>query len=384
MTQLLLRFFVKDPHDSPAGRAAIGRLAGLTGICCNVLLFLGKLLVGIAVGSIAVMADAFNNLSDAASSLVTLLGFHLAQRPADADHPFGHARYEYLAALAVNVLILVVGLELAKTSIQKILLPAPLETDVLANALLLSAIGVKLWMYRFYKKLGTEIQSPVLLASGEDSRNDVTATTVVLISCLIYQVFGVLLDGYAGLGVAVFILISGVKAFGETLSPLLGTRPSDALVQQLNELVLSHEKVLGVHDLMIHDYGPGQCFATIHAEVSAQEDSLHTHDLLEDIEEDALQRLHVHLVIHCDPVVENNAELEHLRALTDRCAAALDSRLSVHDLHLANHEGVEKLVFDVAIPYSMDCNPAELETQLCAALREQGVQTDILIHLDRT
>lgn len=384
MTQFLLKRFVKEPHASPAGRSAIGALAGITGIGCNVLLFAVKLLIGLLADSIAILADAFNNLSDAASSLVTLLGFRLAKRPADAGHPFGHARYEYLAAMAVSAMILVLGIELCISSIKKIMNPVPPEAGLLTDCLLLGAIGLKFWMSRFYRTTGNQIHSPALLASSLDSRNDVLATGAVLACCLIYQFTGWVLDGIAGLGVAIFILISGAKALRDTVSPLLGSSPDAELVEKLNELVLSHEKVLGVHDLLIHDYGPGQCFASLHAEVSAGDDALHIHDILEDIEEDAMQRLNVHLVIHCDPVVENDPELERLRCLTEQAAAEIDSKFTVHDLHLANHEGVQKLVFDLAVPYEMDCDDADLEHRLTAALHSQGIQTEILIHTDRT
>lgn len=384
MTQFLLKRFVKEPHTSPAGRSAIGALAGITGIGCNVLLFAVKLLTGLLSGSIAILADAFNNLSDAASSLVTLLGFRLAKRPADSDHPYGHARYEYLAALAVSAMILLLGAELCKSSIDKILHPVPPEATILTDVLLLGAIGLKFWMSRFYRTAGELIHSPALLASSLDSRNDVLTTGAVLICCLIHQGTGWVLDGLAGLGVAIFILVSGAKSLKDTISPLLGPSPDAELVEKLNALVLSHEKVLGVHDLLIHDYGPGQCFASLHAEVSAGDNALHIHDILEDIEEDAMQRLNVHLVIHCDPVVENDPELARLRCLTEQAAAQLDPQFTVHDLHLANHEGIEKLVFDLAVPYEMDCDSADLEERLISALRDQGIDTQILIHMDRT
>lgn len=382
MTQFLLNRFVKQPLHTAAGRNALGQMAGITGIGCNLLLFLGKLLAGLAVGSIAIAADAFNNLSDAASSLMTLLGFRLAKRPADTDHPYGHARYEYLAALAVSVLILLLGVELAKSSVTRIFRPEPVETGLLSYLVLVGSMGLKFWMSRFYKTLGCKISSPVLMASSEDSRNDVLTTAAVLLCCILYQIFGLNLDGIAGLAVAVFILISGIRSVKDTVSPLLGQQADSELVEALRQLILSHEKVKGIHDLLIHDYGPGQCFASVHAEVSAKEDTLHIHDILEDIEEDALQKLQVHLVIHCDPVVENSPELEHLQALTRQAAAAIDPRLSVHDLHQANHEGVEKLVFDLEVPYDLDCPHEQLEQQMKAALQSGGVTTEILIHID--
>ncbi|MBR2062131.1 MAG: cation transporter, partial [Anaerotignum sp.] len=274
MTKLLLRLFVKnyENKEDMAVRHSVGKLAGATGIVCNMILFLGKLLAGILAGSVAIIADAVNNLSDASSSVVTLLGFRLAQQPADQDHPYGHARYEYLSGLMVAVLILVIGIELVKSSVGKIIHPEAIDFSAVTIGILIVSILVKCWMSMFFRKLGKHIHSLTLEATSVDSRNDMISTAAVLIGCLAGYLFDVKIDGYVGLAVAVFILHSGVTIVRETISPLLGEQADEELVRKIKAIVYSNEEVLNVHDLLIHDYGPGRCFASIHAEVSARKD----------------------------------------------------------------------------------------------------------------
>lgn len=355
MTKLLLRLFVKGAQnpDDPAVRLAVGKLAGVVGILCNGLLCLGKVLVGTLSGSVAIVADGVNNLSDAASSVVTLLGFRMAQQPADADHPYGHARYEYISGLVVAALILVIGADLAQSSVEKILSPEPVDTAPVLFGVLIGSILVKLWMSRFFAGLGRHIQSTTLQATSVDSRNDVIASAAVLAGCLVEKFAHLTVDGYVGLAVAAFILWSGVGIARETISPLLGQGADRGLAEQLSALVLSHEKVLGLHDLLVHDYGPGQCFASVHVEMSAQEDPLVCHDIIDDIECQALEELHVHLVIHYDPVVEDDAEWNQMRQAVEATAAALSPRLSVHDFRLVRGAKGTKVVFDLAVPYDM-------------------------------
>ena len=285
MTGLLLRLFVKNHNDTenPVVRSAYGKLAGAVGIVCNLLLFAGKLLAGILSGSVAVTADAVNNLSDASSSLVTLLGFKLAERPADEEHPYGHARIEYISGLVVAALILLIGAELAKSSFSKILHPETVEFSLLTLGVLIGSILVKLWMALFCRKLGRRIDSTTLLATSADSRNDVISTAAVLVGCLAGYFFDVKLDGYIGMAVALFIIWSGCSIAKDTINPLLGERASEELVRNISDLILSHEKILGIHDLMVHDYGPGNCFASVHAEMDSAEDPLICHDIIDDI-----------------------------------------------------------------------------------------------------
>lgn len=312
MTELLLRLFVKNHRDTenPAVRTAVGKLAGIVGIVCNAVLFLGKLTAGLLCGSVSVLADALNNLSDASSSVITLLAFRMAGRPADKDHPYGHARYEYLSGLIVSILILLVGGGLVKSSVEKILSPASTAFSVLTFLTLICSVGIKLWMCLSQRALGKKIRSNALLAASADSRNDVIATSVVLLSCLAEYFLHINIDGWAGLAVALFIFYSGARLAREAVSPLLGERADEELTGKIEMLVRSDEKFLGVHDLLVHDYGPGQCFASVHVEVSPDETITDCHDRIDAIERRAMEELNVHLVIHCDPT-ERQSEEDH-------------------------------------------------------------------------
>lgn len=366
MTGLLLRLFVRDYQNtaSPAVRGAYGKLAGVVGIVCNLLLFVGKLLAGLLAGSVAIMADAVNNLSDAASSVVTLLGFKLAERPADEEHPYGHARMEYLSGLIVAGLILVIGVELGKSSLKKILNPELVDVSWLTFAVLLLSIAVKLWMALFCTRLGRRIGSAALAATAADSRNDVISTAAVLLGCLAGRVFHLAIDGYVGLAVALFIIWSGCGVAKDTISPLLGEQADEELVRQIRDLILSHEKILGLHDLMVHDYGPGQCFASVHVEMDREEDPLLCHDIIDDIEHDALRELRVHLVIHYDPIVTDDAELNRMRELVQRELAEIDHRLTVHDFRMVHGPGHTNLIFDLALPFDMKERKLELKRRI--------------------
>ena len=299
MINLLSRLLIRDyqNYQNAAVRSSYGKLAGAVGIFCNVLLFGAKLLIGTVSGSVSITADAVNNLSDASSSVVTLLGFKLAEKPADQDHPYGHARIEYLSGLIVAAMILVIGVELVKTSIGKILHPQAVEFSAALAAILLLSILLKLWMAHFNRTLGRRIGSETLIATAADSRNDVISTAAVLISCIIGQVSGLKIDGWTGLLVALFILYSGISIAKDTIDPLLGEAPNDELVRMISEEIGTYDKVLGIHDLMVHDYGPGRRFASVHVEMDSREDPLICHDIIDDIERDFLTRHNIHLVI---------------------------------------------------------------------------------------
>lgn len=366
MTGLLLRLFVKNYRDTenPKVRGSYGKLAGMVGIVCNLLLFAGKLIAGLLSGSVAITADAVNNLSDASSSLVTILGFKLAERPADEEHPYGHARIEYLSGLAVAALILIIGFELGKSSVEKIIHPEAVAFSWLTLAVLLASILVKLWMSLFCKKLGRKINSSTLTATAADSRNDVISTAAVLIGCLVGHFFGLQIDGYIGVLVALFILWSGIVIAKETISPLLGEQADEELVKRIADLIQSHDKILGIHDLMVHDYGPGQCFASVHAEMDSRENPLDCHDIIDDIERDALQELRVHLVIHYDPIVTDDEELNQMRSLVDSELKQIDSRLTMHDFRMVRGPGHTNLIFDLVIPFSMEDRKKELKKRI--------------------
>lgn len=385
MTELLLKLFVKDYHKAelPAVRASIGKLAGVVGIVCNSLLFVFKLVAGLVSGSVSIIADAVNNLSDASSSLVTLIGFKLAQRPADKDHPYGHARYEYLSGFIVSGLIFVIGIELAKSSVEKIVNPEAVELSVLSVGVLVASILLKLWMSLFCRNLGKRIDSTTLQATSVDSRNDVISTTAVLAGFVIGYLFNIKIDGYIGLGVALFIIYSGIALAKETISPLLGEQADEKLVDDISELVLSHDKIIGMHDLLVHDYGPGKCFASVHAELNADEDPLVCHDIIDDIERNVLEQLSVHLVIHYDPVVIDDEELNYMRNVVVDIIIGFDSRLSLHDFRMVRGAKRTKLVFDLVIPYSMEEEKHQLKEKIDKGIKSEGKHYDAVICFDK-
>ena len=354
MTKLLIRLFVKESDKTSAqGRAQVGRLSGAVGIVCNALLFGAKILVGTLSGSLAITADAMNNLMDASSSVVTLVGFKLAERPADEDHPYGHARFEYLSGLTVAALILLVGVELAKGSLDKILHPAAVDMSGVTVGVLAGSIALKFWLSRFNTKLGKLIGSGTLEATAADSRNDCIATGAVLLSALLQMFTPWRLDGWFGMAVALFILYSGVGLARETISPLLGEAASPELRKLIAETVAAHPKVLGFHDLMVHDYGPGQRFGSLHVEMDSREEPLLCHDIIDDLERECLQKHNVHLVIHYDPIVTGDEILERRCTQVTQILLAYDSRLSIHDFRMVPGPGHTNLIFDVARPQDL-------------------------------
>ncbi len=384
MTKLLLKLFVKDHQNiaDPSVRAAIGKLAGLTGAVCNLLLATGKLVLGLLLGSVSITADGVNNLTDGASSAVTFLGFRMAQSPADKEHPYGHARYEYLSGLTVAVLILLVGVELVKSSVSKIFQPVSSDIGPVTIAILVGTALVKLWMAGFYRSLGRQVNSLTLLAAATDSRNDILATAAVLAGCLVQVAFRVNVDGYVGLALAIFILYSGVAVIRSTVSPLLGQRADSGLVEQIRSQILSHGQVLGIHDLLVHDYGPGQCYASVHVELSAEEDPLYCHDIIDEIEWEVLRELNVHLVIHYDPVVQNDAEQNEMQKTVQAILQGMDGRLSIHDFRLVRGASQTKLVFDLSVPYDRTAGREQIKAGLDAALRERNLTYQTVIHFD--
>ena len=374
MTELLLRLFVRK-SDPERYRAGAGRLSGVVGIVCNGLLCAMKLLVGTVSGSVSITADAMNNLSDASSSIVTLLGFKLSEKPADEDHPYGHARYEYLSGLAVAAMIVVIGFELLKTSIDKILNPTPTEFSLWVVVVLLGSIAVKLWMSRFNRILGRRIDSTALLATAADSRNDVVSTAAVLLASAVEAVSGWRIDGIMGLGVAVFILHSGILLGRDTISPLLGENASPELRQQIIDILRSDKKVLGYHDLMVHDYGPGQRFASVHVEMDYREDPLKCHTRIDDLERQCLERHRIHLVIHYDPIVVGDLELDAMRTKVNVILHTIDQRLSIHDFRMVKSDGHIKLIFDMVVPSDLMGQKNTVKETLDGKLNENSPNT---------
>ena len=383
MTKLLMYLVGAKDTSTVKSYGRIGKLAGSTGIVCNLLLFGFKLFVGVITGAVSVVADALNNLSDAASSLVTLLGFRLAQQPADRDHPYGHARYEYLSGLMIAVMILVIGVELVKSSFEKIFNPAGVTFTAVSVIILLCSIGVKLWMARFYFSLAKITGSATLKAAGVDSRNDVIASAAVLIGCILQWQFAWKIDGYIGLAVAAFIIYSGIGVAKETISPLLGEKADPKLTEDIGKLILSHDKVLGIHDLLVHDYGPGRCYASVHVEISAEEDPLMCHDVIDHIECEALEALNVHLVIHYDPVLENDAEWTEMRQLIEELVDQISPEYSVHDFRLVRGAANTKLVFDLATPYCDGMDAHKIKETLDHQLEQRQLDYRTIIRFDQ-
>ena len=370
MTNLLLRLFVKDCENTsdPGVRAKIGSMSGAVGILCNVLLFGFKLLAALLSGSVSIMADALNNLSDASGSIVTLVGFRLAGQPADEKHPYGHARIEYLSGLAVSVLIILIGFELAKSSLDKILHPAAVEFTWVTAVVLLASVAVKFWMFLFNRKLGNRIQSASLHATAADSRNDCITTSAVLLAAVVERLTSLRVDGWMGIAVALFILYSGWNLARETISPLLGENADEELRQKIVDYIASQPRVLGYHDLMVHDYGPGQRFASLHVEMDKNEDPMLCHELIDDMERECLQSHNVHLVIHYDPVVTDDPELTRLREAVKSLLVIKDPRLSIHDFRMVSGEGHTNLIFDVALPLELRGQEAAIRSGLEKAL----------------
>lgn len=370
MTELLLKAFVKNSGDlsSSSVRASVGMLSGVVGIICNVLLFALKLLVGTAVGSVSITADAMNNLSDASSSIVTLIGFRLAKMPADEDHPYGHARYEYLSGLAVAAMIIVIGFELGKTSLEKIINPSAVELTVPAGIVLIGSVAMKVWLCIFNGRLGKKINSSALLATSADSRNDAVATSVVFLAGIVELIFHIQIDGIMGLLVALFILYSGVNLAKETISPLLGENASPELKELIIKVMRTCPEVLGYHDLMVHDYGPGQRFASIHVEMDHKADPLYCHELIDTLERNCLEEHNIHLVIHYDPVVTGDEELDRLRHIVTELLRAQDDRISIHDFRMVKGEKQTNLIFDIALPAELMPKKKEVKAKLDSCL----------------
>lgn len=331
-------------------RARIGKLSGAVGIICNCLLAAGKLIVGHMTSSMSITADGLNNLSDGASSIVTLLGFKLAEKPADRKHPYGHARIEYIAGLTVAVMILFIGLELGKSSVQKFINPAPIEFSFTAVWVLCASILVKLFMMLFNLKMGRRINSNTLLATAADSRNDVMTTSAVLAASIVEHFYDVRIDGVMGIAVSLFILYSGIKLAGETMSPLLGEGANPELQKQITDYINGCPMVLGCHDLMVHDYGPGRRYASIHVEIDKNEDPMACHARIDRMERECLKNYGTHLVIHYDPVVTDDPEVNSTKRLVNTIIKVRDSRLTIHDFRMKDDGESVKMSFDMVLP----------------------------------
>ena len=371
MISLLAKRLIKNLDDtgSAAVRKAYGTLCGAVGICLNILLFAGKFFAGTVSGSIAITADAFNNLSDAGSSAVTLLGFQLGGQKADKDHPFGHGRIEYLSGLVVAMLIVLMGFELAKSSVRKIRSPAPVDSSPLVLCILAASVCVKLYMFFYNRAGGKKYDSPAMIATAMDSLSDCVATTAVLIATLVGRFTGWLVDGWCGIVVAVFILWSGLNAGKETLDPLLGRPPTPEFVDHIRDLVMSHPKVIGIHDLIVHDYGPGRVMISLHAEVSASENVLELHDEIDNVEKEVKERLGCDAVIHMDPIVTDDGVTEETRERVAALVHCIDDQINIHDFRMVAGPTHTNVIFDAVVPFQFRLSDEDVERKIKTAVR---------------
>lgn len=385
MTNLLLKLFIKNYKNTadPMIRRKYINLGSITGILCNIVLFVIKLSIGLLAGSVSIMADAFNNLTDIGSSVVTIIGFRLSIKPADKEHPFGHGRFEYMSAMLVAIIILLVGFELLKSSVEKIFSPTDLKVEFYTIILLCISVIIKLWMFLFNKKLGKSINSSGLIATAQDSINDSIATFAVLISIIICSIFKINIDPYMGIIVALFILYSGIKTIKETLDPLLGMPPEKETIDAIATMVLANENFVGIHDLIVHNYGPGRSFASLHVEVPSNADIVACHEDIDACEKEIHNTLGIEVVIHMDPIaVDDENTIKTKEAVID-AIKKYDSRLSVHDFRMVNGEEQINLIFDVVVPNEIKLKDSEIKAKIDEICKQIDTRYVTVLTLDK-
>lgn len=386
MTNLLIKFFVKDSKNTgdPIVRKRYGYLGAFTGIVLNILLFIGKLTAGILSGGIAVIADAFNNLSDAGSSIMTFVGFKMAGMPADSEHPYGHGRMEYVSGIIISFIIMMMGFELGKSSVEKIFSPEKSEFSVLAVCVLGVSLLVKLWMALFNTKLGKRIDSSTMKAAAADSLSDCISTSVVII-CMFIQLFtGFDLDAYAGIVVALFILYTGFNTFKESLTPLLGTKPKKELVDEIENTVMSYPGIVGIHDLMVHDYGVGRMVISLHAEVSCEMNIMNAHELIDLIEDDLREKYRCSVTIHMDPVVVNDKKVDEIKKNILDIIKGIDNSLTIHDFRMTDGVSRINVIFDLVTPFGFRYKDGELSSMVKNAISEKDNRLNAVITVERS
>lgn len=386
MTNFLINRLITKGQNSnaPDKRLALGKLSGAVGIFCNVILFLLKIIAGLLFGSVSITADAVNNLSDASSSVISLFGFKLAARPADKEHPYGHGRYEYLSGLMVALIIMVIGAELLRSSILKIIHPTEVEFSWLSVGILSFSILLKLWMMIFNNKIGRMINSKTLFAAAADSRNDVITTAAVLAAALLSRFTSLELDGIMGVAVALFILYSGFGLVRDTLDPMLGKAPEEELVNRIRDKILSYPNVMGTHDLMVHDYGPGRQFASVHVEMPAENDPLISHEIIDDIERDFLENDNLHMIVHYDPISTKDSLVTELRELISEQIKHLDTRLSIHDLRIVKGKSHTNVIFDCVVPHDIEIGEKEIKQFVRNIVTEKYPSCRPVLTIDRS
>lgn len=386
MVSALAGLFIKNKDDvkNPQVRQKYGMLCGIVGILLNILLFVGKFIAGTISRSISITADAFNNLSDAGSSVITLIGFRMSGAEPDVEHPFGHGRIEYISGLIVSGAILIMAFELIKSSVEKIIHPEPVEFSMLAVVILAVSICVKLYMAYYNHRIGKKIESAAMGATATDSLSDSCATTVVLIATIVGKLTGIQIDGYCGVLVGIFIFYAGISAARDTLNPLLGQPPEEEFVQRIEELVMGHPEVRGIHDLIVHDYGPGRLMISLHAEVPAEGDILMLHDVVDNIEHELRNELKCDAVIHMDPVVTGDERVDHLKAQVKEILGEMDEKISMHDFRVVAGQSHTNLIFDVVVPFGYKVKDAEIISFIQEKIKEKiGVNYFAVIQVDK-
>ena len=386
MLKLLTKIFIRDSENvfDPHVRGAYGRLCGVYGIFLNLLLFAGKYFAGTVSGSVAIVADAFNNLSDAGSSIITLLGFIFAGKKPDLDHPFGHGRIEYLAGLLLSVIIIFLGVELGKSSLEKIVSPQSVEAGLLPALILVASIGIKFYMCMYNRKIGKKINSATMEAVATDSLSDSITTTVVLLSMCVSWIFSVNIDAYAGLAVAAFIIFSGYSAARDTLSPLLGKAPDPELVRNIEDTVLSHPEVVGIHDLIVHDYGPGRVMVSLHAEVNGSGNIFHLHDAIDRAEMEIKERFGCSATIHMDPIEADNTEISRERRAVAEMLRELDPDITIHDFRMVPGPTHTNLIFDAVVPADYKGKDDVLADAIRKKVNGTWPDRYAVVHIDRS
>ena len=385
MISLLVKLFYgeMDMSDEKAVRRAYGTACSGAGIGFNVLLFAGKLIAGMLSGSVAIVSDAFNNLSDAGSSIISLVGFKLSNKKSDPQHPFGHGRLEYISGLCVSFLIILMGVELGKASIEKIIEPAQVKFSLLTAAILAASILVKLYMALYNSRRGKRLNAVTMKAMAKDSLSDAVATGVVLMSMIVAKLADIAIDGYCGVVVAAFILFTGITAARDTISPLLGQKPDSEFIEEVMRIVNAHKEIIGTHDLVVHDYGPGRLMITLHAEVDANMDILVAHDAVDNIENELREKLGCSAVVHMDPIVTDDVETNATREEIKRVVSNIDSRMTIHDFRMVPGPTHTNVIFDVAVPFDTDMDDDELRKILGARIRDVDSKLNAVIEIDK-
>lgn len=386
MLTLLTKLFIKDSENTENSivRSQYGSLCGVLGIILNILLFALKLIAGLISGAISIMSDAFNNLTDAGSSLITLIGFRLSEQKPDRDHPFGHGRIEYVSGLIVSMLIILVGFELGSTSIEKIVSPEPVEFSITAVIILAASVIVKAYMAFYNLSIGKKISSSAMKATASDSLCDSIATAVVLACLLISHFFKINIDAYCGLAVSGFILFSGIRSAKETIDPLLGTPPTEEFISEITSIVYSHEGVVGIHDLIVHDYGPGRRMISLHAEVSSDADVLVLHDMIDNVEKELREKLDCDAVIHMDPIVTDDECVNATKVKIAALVKCIDSRLTIHDFRMVQGPTHTNVIFDIVVPFDMKKSDDELRGDIETIVKTIDESYFSVVNIDKS